>query len=137
MIRHLKLLVIQTIREPSNYNQQMLRWIHILTMVLSIITKILNSKLLIIWEYQNTKIFFAKGYIPNSSKEVFLIKIVKNTLSFAYVISNLNGEKTVGEFYEKELQKTSKKEFRIEKVIKRKDDRLYVKWKGCDNSCNK
>ena len=83
------------------------------------------------------KNIFAKGYIPNSSKEVFLIKIVKNTLSFAYIISNLNGEKTVGEFYEKELQKTSKKEFRIEKVIKRKDDRLYVKWKGCDNSCNK
>ena len=83
------------------------------------------------------KNIFAKGYAPNSSKEVFVIKIVKNTLSFAYVISNLNGEKTVGEFYEKELQKTSKKEFRIEKVTKSKDDRLYVKWKGCDNSCNK
>ena len=49
------------------------------------------------------KNIFAKGYVPNSSKEVFVIKIVKNTLSFAYVISNLNGQKTVGQFYEKEL----------------------------------
>ena len=46
------------------------------------------------------------------------------------VISDLKGEEIVGKFYEKELQKTNKKEFRIEKVIKRKDDKLYVKWKG-------
>ena len=37
-------------------------------------------------------------------------------------------------FYEKELQKTNKKEFRVEKVIKRIGDKLYVKWKGYDNS---
>ena len=36
----------------------------------------------------------------------------------------------------KELQKTNKKEFRIEKVIKRKSERLYVKWKGYNNSFN-
>ena len=37
-------------------------------------------------------------------------------------------------FYEKELQKTNQEEFRIEKVIKRKGDKIYVKWKGYDNS---
>ena len=37
-------------------------------------------------------------------------------------------------FYEKELQKTNQKEFRIEKVIKRKGNKIYVKWKGCDNT---
>ena len=36
----------------------------------------------------------------------------------------------VGSFYEKELQKTNRKEFRIEKVIKRKGNKLYAKWKG-------
>ena len=36
----------------------------------------------------------------------------------------------------KELQKTNQKEFRIEKVLKRKDDKLYVKWKGYNNSFN-
>ena len=42
----------------------------------------------------------------------------------------------MGTFYEKELQKTIKKEFRIEKIIKRKGDKLYVRWKGYDNSFN-
>ena len=42
----------------------------------------------------------------------------------------------MGMFYEKELQKTNVKEFRIEKIIKRKVDKLYVKWKGYDNSFN-
>ena len=48
----------------------------------------------------------------------------------------LFGEKIIGSFYEKELQKTNQKEFRIEKVIKRKDDKIYVKWKGYYNSFN-
>ena len=42
----------------------------------------------------------------------------------------------VGSFYEKELQKTIQKEFRVEKVIKRKEDKLYVKSKGYNNSFN-
>ena len=36
----------------------------------------------------------------------------------------------------KKLQKTNKKEFRIEKVIKREGDKLNVKWKGYSNSYN-
>ena len=36
----------------------------------------------------------------------------------------------------KELQKINQKEFRIEKIIKRKGDKLNVKWKGYDNSFN-
>ena len=39
-------------------------------------------------------------------------------------------------FYEKQLQKIDQEEFRIEKVIKKKGDKLYVKWKGYDNSFN-
>ena len=42
----------------------------------------------------------------------------------------------MGTFYEKELQKTNQQEFRIEKVIKKKGNKLYVKWKGYDNSFN-
>ena len=79
---------------------------------------------------------FAKGYTPNWSEEVFVIKKVKNTVPWTYVINDLNDEEITGTFYEKELQKTNKKEFRIEKVIKRKGDKIYVKWKGYDNSFN-
>ena len=78
-------------------------------------------------EYEN---IFAKGYIPNLSKEVFVIKKVKNTASLAYVVSDLNGTEVAEIFYQKELKKTNQKEFRVEKVIKRKGDKLYVKWKG-------
>ena len=53
-----------------------------------------------------------------------------------YLISDLNGEKVIGSLYEKELQKTNQKEFGIEKVLKKKDDKLYVKWKGYDYSFN-
>ena len=42
----------------------------------------------------------------------------------------------MGSFYEKELHKTNQKEFRIEKAIKRKGNKLYVKWKGYNNSFN-
>ena len=40
----------------------------------------------------------------------------------------------MGTFYEKELQKTNQEESRIGNVIKGKGDKMYVKWKGYDNS---
>ena len=86
-----------------------------------------------ILKYNN---IFAKGYVPNWSGEVFVIKKVKNTVLWTYVISDLHGEEIVGTFYKTELQKTTQKDFRVEKVMKRKGDKLYLKWKGYDNSFN-
>ena len=51
-------------------------------------------------KYKNV---FAKGYTPNWSEEVFVIKEIKNTVPWTYVINDLNGEKISGTFYEKEL----------------------------------
>ena len=82
------------------------------------------------------KNIFAKGYVPNCSEEVLLIKIVKNTVSWTYIISDLKDEEIVGTFSDKELQKTNQKEFKIEKGIKIKDNKLYVKWKGHNNVFN-
>ena len=62
------------------------------------------------------------------------VKKIKNTVPWTYVISDLNDEDIVGSFYEKKLQKTDQMEFRIEKVIKKKGDKLYVKWKDYDDS---
>ena len=53
------------------------------------------------------------------------------TVPWTYVVNDLNGDEIIGAFYEKELQKTNQQEFRIEKVIKRKGGKLYVKWKDC------
>ena len=79
---------------------------------------------------------FAKGYVPNWSEEVFVVNKIKNTVPWTYEINDLNDEKIIGSFYENELQKTSQGEFRIEKVIKRKGYKIYVKWKCYDNSFN-
>ena len=84
-------------------------------------------------KYKN---IFAKGYTPNWSEEIFVVSKIKNTVPWTYVINDLNGEEIIGTFYEKELQKTNQHEFRIEKVIKKKGDKLYLKWKGYDSSFN-
>ena len=84
-------------------------------------------------KYKN---IFAKGYAPNWSEEAFLVNKIKNTLPWTYVVSDLNGEKITGSFYEKELKKTNKEKFRIERVLIRKGDKLYVKWKGYDSRFN-
>ena len=65
-----------------------------------------------------------------------MIKEVKNTVPWTYVIIDLNVGEIIRTFYEKGLQKTNQQEFRIEKVIKKKDDKLYVKWKSYDSSFN-
>ena len=49
-------------------------------------------------------------------------------------MNDLNDEKIIETFYEKELQRIDQQEFRIEKVIEKKGNKLYVKWKGYDNS---
>ena len=65
------------------------------------------------------------------SEENFMIKTVKNTFPLTYVISDLKGEEIIGS-----NTKAKQKKIRVEKVIKRKGDKLYVKWKGYDNSFN-
>ena len=55
-------------------------------------------------------------------------------MRWTYVINDLNGEEIVGTFYENELQKkTNQEEFRIETIIKKKGNKLYVKWKRYNN----
>ena len=65
-----------------------------------------------------------------------MIKEAKNTVPWIYVINDLNGEEIIGTFCEKELQKNNQEEFRIEKVVKRKGDKLHVKWQVCDSLFN-
>ena len=86
-------------------------------------------------EHQSIKVFLQR-LCSKLVEEDFVIKKVKNTVPWTYVISDLKGEEMFRTFYEKELQKPNPKEFKVEKVIKRKDDKLYVKWKGYDNSFN-
>ena len=58
-------------------------------------------------QYKN---IFAKGYTLNLSEEIFVIKKIKNTVPWTYVINDL--------------------------MVKKLLEKLYVKWKGYDNSFN-
>ena len=91
--------------------------------------KILNLKLVNIVRISKYKNIFGKGHVPNWPEEVFVIKKVKNTVPWTYIISDPKGKEIVGWFYQKEL-KRKQIELRIEKTIKRKGNKLYVKWKG-------
>ena len=84
-------------------------------------------------KYKN---IFAQRYTPNWPEEVFVISKIKNTVPWTYFTNDLNGEEIIETFYEKELQRNNKKEFRKGKVIKKKGNELYVKWKGYNNSFN-
>ena len=84
-------------------------------------------------KYKN---IFAKGYTPNWSEKIFVANKIQNNVSWTYLINDLNDEEIKGSFYEKELQTANQKLFRIEKVIKRKGNKLYIKWKEYNNSFN-
>ena len=86
-------------------------------------------------KFQSTKVFLLKVIHLIGLKKFLLL--IKYKIQFqTYLINDLNGEEIKDSFYEKELQKTNQKEFRIEKVIEKKGDKLYVKWKGFNNSFN-
>ena len=65
-----------------------------------------------------------------------MLKKVKNTVPWKYVIGDLKGKEVIGTFYKNELQKTNQKDFRVEKVIKRKVHKLCAKWKSYNSSFN-
>ena len=70
----------------------------------------------------------------DQKKFLLLVKLI---IQFrGLVISNMNGEDITGSFYEKELQSTNQQIVRTEKIIKRKDNKLYVKWKRFDDLFN-
>ena len=49
------------------------------------------------------KKIFAKGYTPNWTEEIFVIREIKNTVPWTYFIDDLNGEEIIGTFYKKKL----------------------------------
>ena len=81
---------------------------------------------------------YKKTFLLSWSEVVFVIEKVQDTVTWIYVINYLNGEEIAGTFYKKELQKIKNQtEFIVEKVIKKKGDKPYVKWKSYDNLLNR
>ena len=85
------------------------------------------------------KNIFEKSYETNWTEEIFEIYYIKNSNVPYYYLKDLNGEKIEGSFYEQELQKTNFKKddlYIIEKVLKTKSDKAYVKFRNYDSSFN-
>ena len=85
-------------------------------------------------EFLSTKKSLLNDILLIGQKNFLLL--IKLKIQLCYVINYLNGEEISESFYEKELQKINQKDFRIEKILQKKGDKLYVKWKGYGNSFN-
>ena len=95
-----------------------------------------DKVLVLVSEYQNIKICLKKVMFQIDLKKFLWVKEVENVLPWTNVISDPNREEIIKTFYKKDLQKTNQKQFDVKKVIKRNDDKLYVKMEGWDNSFN-
>ena len=115
-----------------------------------------NEKMLLETVYNNLKIYkiskfnvgdyvriskykhvFEKGYTPNWTTEIFKVKEVKNTYPTTYILEDYQGNPIKGGFYDEELSKTQfPNTYLVEKIIKTKGDRVYVKWLGFSNQHN-
>lgn len=105
-----------------------------LTNFQSKISKLAVGDLVRISKYKST---FEKGYTPNWSTELFLIKKVNPTKPITYVIEDLHKHPIKGTFYVQELQKTSCPNiYLIERILRKKGSKLFVKWLGLSNSEN-
>ena len=83
------------------------------------------------------KALFEKGYTARWSTELFKIASIKLTNPIVYLLEDMQGEPISGSFYAEELQKTSSPDiYLVEKVLRKKGRKLYVKWLGLDKSHN-
>lgn len=80
---------------------------------------------------------FTKGYRPSWSNEIFLVKKILHSNPITYLLKDKNGEEIQGAFYKEELQKTQYPDiYLIEKILRRKGNKVFVKWLGLDKKNN-
>lgn len=80
---------------------------------------------------------FSKGYTPNWSNENFKIIKVHQSNPRTYLLEDQDGNEIQGGFYEQELQKVKHPDiYLVEKILRKKGDKLYVKWLGLNNKFN-
>lgn len=78
---------------------------------------------------------FNKGYWPRWSNEIYTVSKIQPTKPVTYILKDYKGDLIQGGFYEEELSKTRFRDtYLIEKVIKRKGDKLLVRWLGFDKT---
>lgn len=85
-------------------------------------------------KYKNV---FAKGYLPNWTTEIFTVKKIQYTDPITYLLSDWEGNDIKGGVYAEEMQKVKYPDvYLVEKILRRKNNKVYVKWLGFDNRFN-
>ena len=79
---------------------------------------------------------FEKGYLPNWSEEMFIVRRRLPLNVPAYELKDLKNEKIEGLWYEQELQKVVQDKYWIEKIIKRGKTKSFIKWYGYSEKFN-
>jgi len=80
---------------------------------------------------------FEKSFTPNFTTEIFEISAVKSTNPVTYRLKDYQDQPIQGGFYEEELTSVKYPDvYLVEKVLKRRGHRVYVKWLGFDSSHN-
>lgn len=80
---------------------------------------------------------FEKGYTPNWTTELFTIHKVQPTNPVTYLLNDYQQQPVAGAFYTEELQKTKHPNiYLVERILRRKGNKVFVKWLGYDNSHN-
>ena len=83
------------------------------------------------------KHMFEKGYIPNWTTAIFNVNRVMPTSPVTYKLKDYQDKPIAGGFYEEELLESKYPDvYLVEKVLKKRGDRAYVKWLGFDSSHN-
>lgn len=83
------------------------------------------------------KTIFSKGYTQNWTTELFKIYKINISTPVTYLLEDMQGNPISGGFYEQELQKTKYPDvYLVEKILKRKGTKMYIKWLGLDRSHN-
>lgn len=80
---------------------------------------------------------FEKGYTANYTTEVFQINDVRNTNPITYKLIDLEGDEILGSVYSEEMKKTNCPDiYLVERIIERKNNKVFVKWLGFDSNHN-
>lgn len=80
---------------------------------------------------------FEKGYTPNWTTEIFTISEVRSTDPVTYKLVDYRAQPIEGGFYQEELTSVKNADiYLVEKVLRKRGNKLYVKWLGFDDSHN-
>ena len=83
------------------------------------------------------KKLFEKGYTPNWTTENFKIVAINRKKPVTFILKDLNNEVIAGRFYEHEISIVKHPHvYLVEKILKEKNNKLYVKWLGFDTKQN-